>query len=175
VLLTSTEPTQQFSAPFKAVNSRQVQTCYKPQKYNTKETATFSSLHRYRRNVSSHDLETPSIDIMPLAACMHKHFHFWCSTSYGILSQLSETLPLSQNKHCHQEKKVFATLVQTALVQKRQKCSYLYTEFHLFVVHPMKNEVFVLSGTRRRTGSHRRNERNVADRVDRGRQVEMQS
>jgi len=31
VLQTSTGPSQQFSAPFKAGNSRQVQTCYKPQ------------------------------------------------------------------------------------------------------------------------------------------------
>ncbi len=31
VLQTSTDPSQQFSAPFKAGNSIQVQTCYKPQ------------------------------------------------------------------------------------------------------------------------------------------------
>ncbi len=31
ILQTSTDPSQQFSAPFKAGNSRQVQTCYKPQ------------------------------------------------------------------------------------------------------------------------------------------------
>jgi len=30
VLQTSTDPNQQCSAPFKAGNSRQVQTCYKP-------------------------------------------------------------------------------------------------------------------------------------------------
>jgi hypothetical protein len=30
VLQTSTDPDQQFSAPFKAGNFRQVQTCYKP-------------------------------------------------------------------------------------------------------------------------------------------------
>ncbi len=41
-------------------------------KYNTKETATLSSLHQYKRNGSSHDLETQSIDI----ACICSHFHF---------------------------------------------------------------------------------------------------
>ncbi len=35
-------PCQQFSAPFKAGNSRQAQTCYIPQKYNTKETQFFN-------------------------------------------------------------------------------------------------------------------------------------
>ncbi len=45
-------------------------------KCNTKETATFSSLPRYRRNRSSHDLETLSVDVMTLAACVRKHFHF---------------------------------------------------------------------------------------------------
>ena len=37
VLKTSTDPCQQFSAPFKAGNSRQVQTCYISQEYNTKK------------------------------------------------------------------------------------------------------------------------------------------
>ncbi len=94
VLQTSTDPSQQFSALFKAGNSRQVQTCYKPNS-NTKETTTFSSLHRYRRNGSSHDLETLSINTTTLATCARKHFHFWRSTSSGILSYLSETMPLS--------------------------------------------------------------------------------
>ncbi len=76
VLQTSTDPSQQFSAPFKAGNSRQVQTCYKPQKYFTKETATFSSSYRYRRNRSSHDLEPQSINALTLAACASNCFHF---------------------------------------------------------------------------------------------------
>jgi hypothetical protein len=44
VVKTSTDLEQQFSAPFKAGNSRQVQTCYKATVQKTKETATFSSL-----------------------------------------------------------------------------------------------------------------------------------
>ncbi len=39
--MTSTDPSQQFSAPFKAGNSRQAQTCCIPQEYNTKENTTF--------------------------------------------------------------------------------------------------------------------------------------
>ncbi len=81
VLQTSTDLDQQFSAPFKAGNSRQVQTCYKTNGSNTKETATFSSLQRYRRNGSSHDLEALSVNSTTLPA-------------FSLLP--SETLPLSQ-------------------------------------------------------------------------------
>ncbi len=51
---------------------------------NTKEFTTFSSLHRYRRNGSSHDLEKLSVNVTMLAACKHKHFHFWHGSSSGI-------------------------------------------------------------------------------------------
>ncbi len=67
----STDPDQQFSAPFKAGNSRQVQTCYKPTVQRKRKTATFSSLLRYRRNRSSHDLEPLSINAMMLAVFLH--------------------------------------------------------------------------------------------------------
>ncbi len=83
VLQTSTDPSQQFSAPFKAENSRQVQTCCKPQN-TTQRKLTFSSLHQYRRNWSSHDLETQTINVTTLPAWACSHFHFWCSTSSGV-------------------------------------------------------------------------------------------
>jgi hypothetical protein len=61
-------PCQQLSAPFKAGNSRQVQTCYIPQEYNTKETQHLIHSILLRRNRSSHDLEPQSIDVTMLVA-----------------------------------------------------------------------------------------------------------
>jgi hypothetical protein len=83
VLHTSTDPSQPFSAPFKAGSSRQVHTCYKPQNA-TQRKLTFSSSYRYRRNGSSLDLEPQSIDIMTLATWACSHFHLTYSTSFGI-------------------------------------------------------------------------------------------
>ncbi len=77
VLQTSTDPDQQFSAPFKAGNSRQVQTCYKPTvQWQRKlqhflvysgegETGTSTTLNHW---VSTQQCS-------PLCAC--KRFHCW--------------------------------------------------------------------------------------------------
>ncbi len=84
VLQTSTDRDQKFSANFKAGNSRQVQTSYKPT-IQTKETATFSNLHQYRRNGSSHDLETLS------ALCMQ---------AFTLLLPKVQRFCRSRVKHC---------------------------------------------------------------------------
>ncbi len=85
---TSTDPDQPFSAHFKAGDYRLVSDLLQTNGSNTKETATFSSLHQYRRNGSSHDLETLSVDAMMLATlhmqtfsllAMHKLSHFHLS------------------------------------------------------------------------------------------------
>jgi hypothetical protein len=60
---------------------------------NTKETATFSSLHQYRRNGSSHDLETLSIDLMTLAALCVQAFSLLMPHKLGHFRH-------SQMKHC---------------------------------------------------------------------------
>jgi len=41
-IVQATDPSQQFSAPFKSGNSRQVQICYISQEYNTKEATTLN-------------------------------------------------------------------------------------------------------------------------------------
>jgi len=74
VLQTSTDLKQQFSAPFKAGNSRQVQTCYKPTVQETKKTATFSSLLQCGRNRSFVDLEPLRVDTTMLAALRAQAF-----------------------------------------------------------------------------------------------------
>jgi hypothetical protein len=67
MLLKSTD-SQQFSAPFKAGNFKQLQTCYKPQNTTQRKLATLSGSYQFRRNGSSHGLEPQCIDIMMLAA-----------------------------------------------------------------------------------------------------------
>ncbi len=95
VLQTSTDPDQQFSAPFKAGNSRQVQTCYKPTVQRqrklqhflldsaTGEMGVLMTLNHWA-SMQRHS---------PLWA--HKHFHFWQCISFCVLSWLSETMLLS--------------------------------------------------------------------------------
>jgi hypothetical protein len=68
VIKTSIDPYHKFSAPFKAGNSRQAQTCWIFTRYNTKETQHFNWFNLDRRNWSSHDLEPQSIDVTMLAA-----------------------------------------------------------------------------------------------------------
>ena len=68
VIKTSTDPYHKFSAPFKAGNSRQAQTCNILQKYNTKEIQLFNWFNLDRRNVHSIDLEPQSFDVAMLAA-----------------------------------------------------------------------------------------------------------
>ena len=70
------DPSQQFSAPFKAGNSRQVQTCYKIQNTAQRKLATLSGSYQFRRNGSSPNLEPQSMDVMMLAAYECSHFHF---------------------------------------------------------------------------------------------------
>jgi hypothetical protein len=60
---------------------------------NTKETATFSSLHRYRRNGSSHDLETLSVDLMTLTALRAQAFSLLMPHKLGHFHH-------SRMKHC---------------------------------------------------------------------------
>jgi hypothetical protein len=68
MLLTCADHSQQFSAPFKAGNSRQVQTCYISQEYDKKNYNIIVGSYQLRRNGSSHDLEPHSVDVMLLAA-----------------------------------------------------------------------------------------------------------
>ena len=68
VLLTSTDLSQQFSAPFKAGNSRQAQTCNISQEYNTKKTQCQTGSNSFRTNGRSRDLEPQSVDITMFAA-----------------------------------------------------------------------------------------------------------
>jgi hypothetical protein len=63
----STDPSQQFSAPFKGGNSRQAQTCYISQEYNTKKTQGLTDSNSFRRNGTSHDLEAQRINVTMLA------------------------------------------------------------------------------------------------------------
>ncbi len=100
VLQTSSDPDQQFSAPFKAGNSRQGQTCYKPM-VQTQRKLIFSSLHRYRRNGSSHDLETLSTNSMTLAALCVQAFSLWWRLSCGIFIAVEwNTAVITQVCYC---------------------------------------------------------------------------
>ncbi len=105
VLQTSTDPHQQCSAPFKARDSRQVQTCYKTNNSNTKETATFSSLHRYMKNRSSHDLESLSVNLTALTALRAQAF------SFLTLHKLWHFCP-RRVKQCHYHKKTIGRKLQ---------------------------------------------------------------
>ncbi len=59
-------PHQQFAAPFKAGNSRQVQTYYIPQNTTQRNCNIISGSYQLRRNGSSHDLEPQSVDVKKL-------------------------------------------------------------------------------------------------------------
>ncbi len=95
ILQTSTDPDQQFYAPFKAGNSRQVQTCYKPtvqrqrklQRFlvysGTGETGVFMTLNHWA------SMQWCSLLVRT------QTFHFWQCISFWVSSQLSETILLS--------------------------------------------------------------------------------
>jgi hypothetical protein len=59
---------KQLSAPFKAGNSQQVQTCYKPMEQRQRKTATFSSFLWYGRNGSFNNIEPLRVNATMLAA-----------------------------------------------------------------------------------------------------------
>jgi hypothetical protein len=84
VLQTSTGLDWQFSAPFKAGNSRQVQTCYKPTVQTQRKlqhflvytsTGEMGVLMTLKHWVST-QWRSP--------LCVRKHFHFWRCISSGI-------------------------------------------------------------------------------------------
>jgi hypothetical protein len=62
VIKTSTDPDSEFSAPFKAGTSRQVQTCLQSTENTHKEIQHFYWFNLDRRNGNSDDLETQSVD-----------------------------------------------------------------------------------------------------------------
>jgi hypothetical protein len=63
VIKTSTDLDSEFSAPFKAGTSRQVQTCLQSTENTDKEIQHFNWFILDRRNGNSDDLETQSIDV----------------------------------------------------------------------------------------------------------------
>ena len=85
----STDLEQQFSAPFKAGNSWQVQTCYIAMVQMRKETATFSKWEFQR----PWTIARQSDDARCFAHC--KRFHL-VTLSFCVSVRPSEILPLSQ-------------------------------------------------------------------------------
>ncbi len=63
VIKTSTDLNSEFSAPFKAGMSRQVQTCLQSSENTQKEIQHFNWFILDQRNGNSDDLETQSVDV----------------------------------------------------------------------------------------------------------------
>jgi hypothetical protein len=63
VIKTSTDLDSEFSAPFKAGTSRQVQTCLQSTENTNKEIQHFNWFILDRRNRNSDDLEAQSVDV----------------------------------------------------------------------------------------------------------------
>jgi hypothetical protein len=63
VIKTSTDLDSEFSAPFKAGTSRQVQTCLQSTENTHKEIQHFNWFFLDRRNWNSDDLETQSVNV----------------------------------------------------------------------------------------------------------------
>jgi hypothetical protein len=63
VIKTSTDPDSEFSAPFKAGTSRQVQTCLQATENTHKAIQHFNCFFLDRRNGNPDDLETQSVNV----------------------------------------------------------------------------------------------------------------
>jgi len=66
VIQTSTDPSQRFSAPFNAGNYRQAQTCYISQNTTQRNCNIITGSYQFRRNESSHDLDSQSVKVKTL-------------------------------------------------------------------------------------------------------------
>ncbi len=75
VLQTSTDPEQQFTAPFKAGNSRQVQTCYKPTVQRQRKLQHFLVYSGMGETEVLTTLNHCASTQRRSLFCVHKHFH----------------------------------------------------------------------------------------------------
>ncbi len=75
VLQTSTDPEQQFSAPFKAGNSRQVQICYKPTVQRQRKLQHFLFYSSMGETGVSMNLNHCALTRRRSLLCERKHFH----------------------------------------------------------------------------------------------------
>ncbi len=84
VLQTSTDPDQQFSAPFKARNSRQVQTCYKSMVQTQRKLQHFLVCTGTGEMGVLMTLKHWASTQQHLQLCARKRFHSWCWLSCSI-------------------------------------------------------------------------------------------
>ncbi len=95
VINTSTDLNSEFSAPFKAGTSRQVQTCLQSTENTDKEIQHFNWFILDRRNGNSDDLETQSVNVKRLPLKRAVVF------SFNTNAKLRRSLELVIKYHYH--------------------------------------------------------------------------
>ncbi len=128
LLQASTDPSQQFSAPFKAGNSRQVQTCYIPQTTTQRNCNIITGLPVQEKRKFSWPW---TIERQCKDACRLRvpSFSLWCSISFGILLQQCDTVSLS-----HYAKHAVPLKAQIKLIcsnfENKKMCFYSNSEIY---------------------------------------------